>query len=98
MPSVTSDSKGQQLQSLFDEEWQYEMRISPETATQLGDNRYNDRLSDYSAEAAHADIEQRKKFLARFEAINPAGLSQQDTLSRQLMIRELNMDIQGAQF
>jgi uncharacterized protein (DUF885 family) len=101
MPSVTSvasESKRQQLQSLFDEEWQYEMRISPESATQLGDNRYNDRLSDYSAEAAYADIEQRKKFLARFEAIDPAELSPQDTLSRQLMIRELHMDIEGAQF
>src|SRR5262245_14491832 len=40
----------QQLHSLFDEEWQYELRTSPETATALGDNRYNDRLSDHSAE------------------------------------------------
>jgi uncharacterized protein (DUF885 family) len=88
----------QQLQSLFDEEWQYEMRTSPEWATSIGDNRYNDRLADYSAEATRADLEERRKFLAGFEAIDPGGLSQQDTLSRQLMIRGLRMDIEGAQF
>jgi uncharacterized protein (DUF885 family) len=88
----------QQLQSLFDEEWQYEMRTSPEWATSIGDNRYNDRLADYSAEATRADLEERRKFLAGFEGIDPGGLSQQDTLSRQLMIRGLRMDIEGSQF
>src|SRR6202011_1487156 len=42
------DSRRTQLFSLFDEEWQYELRTSPEEATSLGDNRYNDRLKDRS--------------------------------------------------
>jgi len=83
---------------LFDEQWQYEMRVNPEWATALGDNRYNDRLSDHSPEFFKADLEQIRNFLHRFEAINPSGLSQQDQLSRELMIRELREQIGGAQF
>ncbi len=94
----TVEQRRQQLQSLFDEEWQYVLRTSPEFATMLGDRRYNDRLSDNSPEFFRADLEQRRKFLAGFEAVDPAGLSQQDGLSRELMIRELRLDIEGAKF
>ena len=62
-------SRRTQLLSLFDEEWQYELRSDPETATSLGDNRYNDRLTDRSPNFYRSDKEARRKFLARFEAI-----------------------------
>jgi uncharacterized protein (DUF885 family) len=88
----------EQLHSLFDEKWQYELRTSPESATALGDNRYNDRLSDYSAEFYRKDLEESRKFLARFEALPTAGLSPQDRLSRELMIRNLREQIEGAEF
>ena len=95
-----ADIKSRQahLRSLFDEEWQYELRSDPENATSLGDNRYNDRLSDRSPKFYQSDEEARRKFLTRFEAIDPAGLSAQETLSRELMIRNLRQDIEGAGF
>jgi uncharacterized protein (DUF885 family) len=96
--SASVDSSSQQLLSLFDEEWQYELRTNPEWATMLGDRRYNDRLSDNSPEFFRSDIDQKKKFLTLFQAIDPAGFSQQDTLSRELMIRQLQQEIEGAQF
>ncbi len=99
-PAGKPDMEGRrtQLLSLFDEEWQYELRSDPETATSLGDNRYNDRLSDRSPQFYQSDEGTRRKFLARFEAIDPAGLPAQDTLSRELMIRNLRQDIEGARF
>lgn len=103
-PAATSDANSktearrQQLLSLLDEEWQYELRSSPELATAIGDNRYNDRLSDVSPEFFQSDLEQRRKFRARFEAIDASGLSQQDALSRELMMRELREQIEGARF
>src|SRR5262249_2089909 len=100
-PAATSKqarSAAQQLQMLFDEQWEYEMRTHPEFATAVGDNRYNDRLDEESAEAIQAELEQSQKFLARFEAIDPATLSEQDKLSRELMIRELRLDLEGAKF
>jgi len=37
-------TRTQQLHSLFEEIWQYHLRTDPESATALGDNRYNDAL------------------------------------------------------
>jgi uncharacterized protein (DUF885 family) len=99
-PPVLSslENRRQQLLSLFDEEWQYELRTNPEFATVLGDPRYNDRLRDNSPEFFQSEVDQERRFLARFEAIDPSGFSEQDTLSRELMIRELRQEIEGAQF
>jgi uncharacterized protein (DUF885 family) len=97
-PPASVENRRQQLLSLFDEQWQYVLRTNPEWATMLGDNRYNDRLSDQSPEFFQSELEQQRKFLSRFEAIDPAGFSRQDTLSRELMIRELRQQIEGAQF
>lgn len=92
------ESRRQQLLSLFDEEWEYQLRTNPEWATVLGDRRYNDRLGDNSSEFFRSDIDQKRSFLARFEAIDPTGFSKQDSLSRELMIRKLRQEIEGAQF
>lgn len=94
----TAESRRQQLLTCFDDEWQYELRTSPEWATVIGDRRYNDRLSDRSSESAQSEVEQERKFLARFEAIDSTGFSPQDALSRDLMIRKLRLEIEGAQF
>jgi len=95
---AAAESSRDQLRSLFDEEWQYTLRTNPEWATSLGDPRYNDRFSDNSPESVQSDLAQRRKFLARFEAIEPATLPPQDALSRQLMIRSLREQIESAQF
>jgi uncharacterized protein (DUF885 family) len=92
------ESRRQQLLSLFDEQWQYGLRTNPESATMLGDSRYNDRLSDNSPEFFQSDIERKREFLTRFEAIDAADFSREDTLSLQLMIRQLHQEIEGAQF
>lgn len=94
----TADSRRQQLLSLFEEEWEYRLRTRPEFATALGDRRYNDRLGDESPSFFQSDVEQKQKFLARCEAIDPSGLSHQDSLSRELMIRDLRLEIEGARF
>jgi len=96
--TASTEAHRQQLHSLFDEQWQYQLRRNPEFATAIGDNRYNDRLSDQSAAAIQADLEQTQKFLDRFEAIDPAGLAKQDVLSRELMIRQLKLDLESARF
>jgi uncharacterized protein (DUF885 family) len=88
----------QPLRPLFDEEWDYEMRTSPEAATALGDNRFNDRLDDRSLSAIQADAAARRSFLARFEAIDTAGLSASDALSRRLMIRDLRERLDAMAF
>ena len=97
-PAANIESRRTQLLSVFDEEWQYELRSNPEMATSIGDNRYNDRLSDRSPEFYQSDLEARRKLLGRFEAVSLDGLSAQDALSRELMIRNLRQDIEEARF
>src|SRR3984893_10044358 len=92
------ESRRTQLHSLFDEEWQYELRTDPEMATALGDNRYNDRLSEHSPRFYQSALEARREFLGRFKAIDAAAFSSQDTLSRELMIRNLREAIEQVQF
>jgi uncharacterized protein (DUF885 family) len=87
-----------QLRSLFEEEWQYELKSQPERSTAIGDTRYNDKLDDASAGFYQSDVSEKKQFLSRFEAISADGLSHEDALSLSLMIRHLREDIEGAQF
>ncbi len=98
-PAPREDSASTKaLKSLLAEEWEYELRTTPETATALGDNRFNDRLDDDSPQFHQSDLKQNQEFLARFQALSPAGLSPQDALSLELMIRKLREAIEGAQF
>jgi len=97
-PAANFESRRTLLLSVFDEEWQYELRSNPEMATSIGDNRYNDRLSDRSPDFYQSDLEARRKLLGRFEAVSLDGLSAQDALSRELMIRNLRQDIEEARF
>src|SRR5512140_2559385 len=71
-------SSAKRLNALLAEEWDYEMRTSPETATSYGDFRFNDKLSDVSPSFYAWDVQQKKKFLDEFEAVPEAGLSADD--------------------
>src|SRR5215471_1487531 len=82
-------ARTQQLHAMFDDVWQYELRTNPELATGVGDNRYNDQLSDRSPEFELATVEEEKKYLAKFQAFKADGLSEQDHTSLELMIRGL---------
>ena len=91
-------ARTQQLHSLFEQSWQYHLRTDPESATALGDNRYNDRLTDRSAEFQRSTLEQEKKYLAQFQSIKTDGLAAQDVTSLELAVRELKEEIEGEQF
>ncbi len=84
-----------QLKQLLADEWEYELRESPELATSIGDYRYNDRWSDVSL--AHVQQQKRdlQQWLAKFHAFDSAGLNEQDRLSLQLMVRNLKERIEG---
>jgi len=92
--SETGNKKAQ-LKQLFADEWEYELRESPELATSIGDYRYNDRWSDSSL--AHVQVQRRdlEGWLEKFQKFDPSGLDEQDMLSLQLMVRNLKERIEG---
>jgi uncharacterized protein (DUF885 family) len=83
------------FKQLLADEWEYELREGPELATSIGDYRYNDRWSDGSL--AHVQQQKRdlQQWLAKFQAIDPAGLNEQEKLSLQIMVRNLKERIEG---
>ena len=80
------------------DEWEYTLRTQPELATEIGDNRYNDRLSDFSDKAIADDLEHTRQALARFEALDVAGFPEQERLNHALMVRTLREGLEGAKF
>jgi uncharacterized protein (DUF885 family) len=92
------DERRHQLTALLDEQWQYNLRMSPEFASVLGDRRYNDRWTDLSLDAIAADLAQARQFLTRFEAIDTTGFPDQEALNQQLMVRQLKQRLADARF
>jgi uncharacterized protein (DUF885 family) len=79
--------------TLFEEQYETDLRNFPERATAFGDYRYNDKLAEYSVDAIIQRHKTDETFLARLEAIPSAGFSDQDQLSHDLLVRVLQQRI-----
>jgi len=97
-PAADLESRRKALNDLLNEQWEDTMRNSPLYASVLGDKRYNDQLDDFSQQAIEAHLEQERRFVTRFEAIDTNGFPDQEILNKRLMIRDLRIDIDGARF
>ena len=92
------EQRRKQLNELLAENWDYTMRTSPEWASMLGDKRFNDKLSDLSEKAVYADLEEQKKFLQRFQSIDTTGFPEQEALSKTLMVRNIELQLEDVRF
>jgi uncharacterized protein (DUF885 family) len=86
-PSIASRIASQN--ALFEEQFQADLKASPQTATSYGDYRYNDKLDDASLAADERQHATDEGFLARLKAIATTGFAEQDLLSHDLMVRTL---------
>jgi len=96
--NASLDARRAQLREAIQAEWEYTLRTHPEFATAIGDNRYNDRLDDYSQQAVEKELAHAKQQLKLFEAIDTKGFPEDEALNQQLMVRRLRIDIEGAPF
>jgi len=64
----------------------------------LGDLRYNDRISDYSVKAENAWLAREEEFLMKLAAIDPTGFTDQEKISRDLLLRQFADDAEAAGF
>ena len=79
--------------SLFEEQYETDLRNFPERATAYGDYRYNDKLAEYSLAAITQRHQTDEAFLSQLEAIPTTGFSDQDQLSHDLLARVLQQRI-----
>jgi uncharacterized protein (DUF885 family) len=80
--------------ALFDESWQVNLKMNPMLATAVGDYRYNDQLGDYSLAAPVERHQREVADLARIKAIDPAGFPEQDLISHDLFLRQLQQRVE----
>ncbi len=88
-PAADTAARVKALNDLLAEQWQYQLKQSPEFATILGDLRYNDKWGDASLAHSRQQKEDAEGFIKRFEAIDTSGFSDSDKLNQQLMVRQL---------
>jgi uncharacterized protein (DUF885 family) len=79
--------------TLFEEQYESDLRNFPERATAFGDYRYNDKLAEYSIAAIVQRNQTNAAFLARLQSIPTTGFSDQDQLSHDLLVRVLQQRI-----
>jgi uncharacterized protein (DUF885 family) len=91
-------ARSKELAGLFNDIWQDRLRHEPEYATYLGDKRYDDQLSDLSPRAVNDALARGRDFITRLSEIDTTGLTQQEQLSAELMMRSLIEEQEGAQF
>lgn len=72
------------------EEWlERVMELNPVIATQLGDHRWDDRLSDYTLEALESQHREVKEALDEFQGMDTGDFSLEAEIDHELMIRIL---------
>ena len=97
-PAAGLEVRRKALNDLLHEQWEYTMRTNPIYASILGDKRYNDQLDDFSQAAIDDSLEQNRRFLTQFEAIDTTGFPDQEVLNKELMVRDLRVGLEGARF
>jgi uncharacterized protein (DUF885 family) len=95
---TTAVERESALNTLFGDYWQDRLKHSPELASNLGDKRYDDQLSDYSVAAYDAQLARGRSLIEKLAAIDPAGLPDQVQLSRELLLRQLIDDQEESKF
>lgn len=92
-PSMSSTA-GTELHQLFDDYWESYLREYPNTASYIGDARYNDRWNDFSAEGFARRETQAQEFLQRLAAIDTASLPETDQTNYALFERALRSGLE----
>jgi uncharacterized protein (DUF885 family) len=69
---ANADAAFEALARVFIEDY---LRMNPEEATQLGDHRYDDRLSDYSPASISAQVELMRRYRTELDGIDDRALT-----------------------
>jgi len=97
VPQTLADRRAA-LNALFADIWQDRLAHDPEFASSIGDKRYNADLTDDSVAAYNAAIDRGRDYLVRLGAIDTTGMSNQEELSKDLMVRQLVQQQEEAEF
>ena len=106
MPTATGTERAaagqtpaaKQLYDLFERSWEAELAADPQSATYLGDTRYNDRWTDLSLAAIEKRVAADRATLESLKAIAREALTPAEQLDYDLFEREYRQRLATAPF
>jgi len=96
--AATVEASRKALNAVFNDYWEDRHKHDPEFASSIGDKRYNDQIDDYSVKAYNDTLEREQNLLMRLADIDVNGLTDQEKISRDLLLRQFTEDQEAAAF
>ena len=98
-PQIDATDATTVLSDLFEAFFERELELNPIMATDIGDNRYNDRMANsLGPEYRAASLALDEEYLARLLEIDREQLSRQDQLSYDMFRLNREISIEGHQY
>ncbi|MGC2639978.1 MAG: DUF885 domain-containing protein [Acidobacteriaceae bacterium] len=91
-------SRQKALADLFAQIWEDNLSHNPEFASTIGDKRWNDQLTDYSVATYNTELARGREYLDKLAPIDTSGMTDQEALSKDLMVRQLIEQQEESQF
>jgi uncharacterized protein (DUF885 family) len=100
VPAVETTVEGNRkaLDQIFKDYWEQNLAHDPEFASTLGDKRFNDQITDYSVKAYNEGLAREQTLLMRLAVIDTTGLTDQEKISFNLLLRQFTEDQEAAEF
>ena len=95
---VSLEDRRKALNAVFHDYWEQYLKENPEFASTIGDMRYNDQISDYSVRAFNDQLAREQNLMLRLAAIDSTGFTDEEKTSQELLLRQFEVDQDGAQF
>lgn len=97
-PNASLEDRRKALNDLFKQYWEANLETSPEFASSIGDKRFNDKISDDSVKAFNDWLAREQDFLMKLAAIDPTGFTDQEKISRDLLLRQFTEDQEASEY
>lgn len=95
---MSKSTEDLRLEELFKREWELHFVKSPESATFMGDNRFNDKLSDLSFEEMEESLKHEKNILEELKGFDLSKLNKTNKISHKLYSDLTKNHIQSYEF
>ncbi|WP_417439532.1 DUF885 domain-containing protein [Idiomarina abyssalis] len=97
--SVKQTSQTEELQEIYKNYFDEQLKLNPLLATYIGDNQYNDELPNfYSEEHLEELLALEKSYLEKIKGINAEQLPRSERISYEIFKRNRELAIEGAQY
>src|SRR5262245_43046914 len=88
--ATTQDNKFQKIASDYIDRY---LRVNPEDATELGDQRFDSQLTDYSPDAQAKDLATQREFRDKLNAIDGSQLTAANNIDFRILTENIDYEI-----